>query len=284
MVEQFTSLSNVCKMIKSVNDVKSRRLVNCMEVKKVTSRDLEATYCCMSDLPPGHSWLEALPESRKWFKTNLGRHVEGYHLLDDDKVAGHVYYASSENALVPMELEPKVACIYCTEMRRDYMRKGYGKMMFDYVKADLKKQGFKGILVDATDFKEYMHYEHFQKQGFKVIKEHGPFKLMYFPLTKESVNVKLIDLNYTPSKDKVEVTLFKNFFCPVGPYMYNLIKKVSQDFGDKVKIVEREATLETVRKYGTTDPLINGKSKILGPASAEDVKKAIQEEINQFKH
>jgi predicted DsbA family dithiol-disulfide isomerase len=128
-----------------------------------------------------------------------------------------------------------------------------------------------------------MHHEHFLKQGFTVIKEHGPFKLMYFPLTKKSIDVKPLELNYTPSREKVEVTLFNNFFCPVGAYMYHLMKKVAQSFGDKVKLVEIEATLETVRRYGITDPLINGKIKIFGPASEEDVKKAIQEEINQFK-
>jgi len=255
-----------------------------MHVKKVTLGDLGATYCCMSKLPPGASWAEALPESRNWFKANLGKHVEGYHLLDGNRVVGHVYYTTSEKALLPFETEPKVAFIYCTEMLRDYMRKGYGKMLLDYVKDDLKKQGYKGILVDASDIKEYMYYEHFLKQGFKVIKEHAPFKLMYYPLTKDSVQVKLLELNYKPSKDKVEVTLFKNFFCPVGAYMYHLMKKAAKSFGDKVKVVEIEATLETVRKIGATDPLINGKIKILGPASEEDVKKAIQEEINQIAH
>jgi len=255
-----------------------------MRVKKVTLADLEVTYCCMSELPPGVSWAEALPESREWFKTNIGKHVEGYHLLDDNKVVGLIYYETSETALVPYEIEPKVACIYCTEMLHDYLHKGYGKMMFDYMKNDLKKQGFKGIIIPATDFKEWMHYELFLKQGFRVIKEHPPYKVMYFPLTKKSVAVKVLNLNYTPSRDKVEVTLFNNSFCPVGAYMYHLIKKVAQRFGDKVKIVEIEATLETLRRYGTTEPLINGKIKIFGPASEEDVKKAIQEEINQFKH
>lgn len=254
-----------------------------MQVRKVALKDVGGSYCCMSETPLGVSWAEHLPESRKWFKENLGKHVEGYHMLDDSKVVGHIYYASSENALVPFETEPKVAFIYCTEMLRDYMRKGYGKMMFDYAKNDLKKQGFKGILVDATDFQEYMHHSHFTKQGFKVIKEHGPFKLMYFPLSKEKVDVKVLELSYTPSKGKVEVTLFKNFFCPVSGYMHHLIKKVARSFGDKVKIVEIEPTLETVRKYGTTDPLINGKLKLLGPASEQDVKKAIQEEIDQLK-
>ena len=255
-----------------------------MRVRKVTLGDLEATYCCMSELPPGASWAESLPESREWFKTNLGKHVEGYHLLDGDKVVGHIYYETSEKALLPYEIEPRVACIYCTEMLHDYMHKGHGKMMFDYAKNDLKKQGFKGIIIPATDFKEWMHYELFLKQGFQVIKEHAPYKAMYFPLTKASVTVKVLDLNYTPSRDRVEVTLYNNFFCPVGAYMYHLIKKVAQSFGDKVKIVEIEATLETARRYGTTDPLINGKIKLFGPASEEDVKKAIREEVNQFKH
>jgi len=255
-----------------------------MKVKRVTLDDLDATYCCMSETPPGVSWAEAVPESRKWFKANLGKHVEGYHLLDGNRVVGHVYYATSEKVVLPIEAEPKVAFIYCTEMLRDYMRKGHGKIMFDFVKADLKKQGFEGILVDASDIKEYMYYEHFLKQGFKIIKEHPPFKLMYYPLAKDSVKVKLLKLNYKPSRDKVEVTLFKNFVCPVGAHMYHLMKKAAKSFSDKVKVVEIEATLETVRKYGATDPLINGKVKILGPASEDDVKKAIQEEINQFKH
>jgi N-acetylglutamate synthase-like GNAT family acetyltransferase len=255
-----------------------------MHVKKIALRDLEETYCCISETPPGATWAKSLPESREWLRKNLGKHVEGYHLLDDSKVVGHIYYAASEKALIPYELEPGVACIYCTEMLRDYSHKGYGRMMFDYTKKDLKKQGFKGIMVPATDFKEFRHDVLFQKQGFKVIKEHAPFKIMYFPLKKESINVKPISLDYKPSKDKVEVTLFNNFFCPVGAHMYHSVKKVAQGLGDKVKIVEIEATLETVRKYGTTDPLINGKIKMFGPASEAEVKKAIQEELDQFKH
>jgi len=62
------------------------------------------------------------------------------------------------------------------------------------------------------------------------------------------------------------------------------LKKVAQDFGDRVEIVEIETTPETVRRYGTADPLINGKIKLFGPVSKEDVKKTIQEEIEQFKH
>lgn len=254
-----------------------------MQVKKVTLNDVSGSYCCMSETPPGMSWADFLPDSRKWFKENLGKHVEGYHILDDGKVVSHIYYASSENVLVPYEIEPKVAFIYCTEMLQNYIHKGFGRMMFDYMKNDLKKRGFKGILVDATDFHEFMHFSLFVKQGFKVVFEHSPYKLMYFPLLKDKVKFKIFELNYKPSKDKVEVTLFKNFFCPVGVQMYHLIKKVARRFGDKIKIVEIEPTLDVVRKFGTAEPLVNGKIKFMGPASEENVRKAIQEEINQFK-
>ena len=253
-----------------------------MHVKKITANDLEKTYCCIKEMPPGATWANGLPESRTWLRKNLGKYVEGYHLLDDDEVVGHIYYASSEEALIPYEIEPGVACIYCSEMLRDYAHKGYGRMMFDCMKNDLKKQGFKGIMVPVTEIKEFMHYKQFEKQGFKTIMEHALFKIMYSPLTKQTIKVKPISLNYKPSKDKVEVTLFSNFFCPVGSHMYHLVKETAQSFGDKIKIVEIEPTLETIKKYGTTDPLINGKIKVFGPTSEADVKKAIQEEIDEF--
>ena len=254
-----------------------------MRVEKVTLDDLESSYCCMSETPPGVSWVSALPESKKWFRDNLGKHIEGYHILDGDKVVGHIYWEASEKALIPYKIEPKVAYIYCTEMLRDYQHKGHGKMMFDHMKDDLKKQGYKGILVDATSFKEFMHHELFAKQGFTVIKEHEPFKLMYCPLLKQKIEAEPMKPSYKPSEDKVEITLFNNFFCPVGAYMYGLVKKVAKGFGDKVKIVEIKITPETIKKYGTTEFLINGKIKLFGPASEKDVQKAIQEEIDQFK-
>jgi thiol-disulfide isomerase/thioredoxin len=221
-------------------------------------------------------------DSKIWFRANLGKHVEGYHLLDGDRVVGHVYWESSEKALISYRIEPKVAWIYCTELLREYMHKGCGKLMLNYMKQDLKKKGYKGIAVDATSIKEFMYFEPFQKLGFKTLKEHGFFKLMYSPLLQENIEAESLPLNYEPSKDKVEITLFDNFFCPVGVYMHGLIKKVAQTFGDKVKIVEIQATQETTRKYGTTDPLINGKIKIFGPATEKDIQKAIQEEIQQL--
>ncbi|UCC27290.1 MAG: GNAT family N-acetyltransferase [Candidatus Bathyarchaeota archaeon] len=247
-----------------------------MHVKKVGSDDVESPYCCITAESP---FAEGLPESRAWFKAGLGEHVEGYHLYDGDKVVGHIYYAVSPKALLPYEIESGVACIYCTYVLRGYLHKGYGRMMFDYMKNDLKSQSVKGILIPATEFREWMHYELFFKQGFQPIKEHSPYKVMYFPLAEKDIALEILDLNYSPSKNKVEVTLFKSSFCPVSPFMYNRIKKVAQSFGDKVKLVEMDGTLENMKRYGTLEPLINGKIKLYGPASEEGIMTAIEEEI-----
>lgn len=244
-------------------------------VKRVSSDDVESAYCCISEHT---SFGEGLPESKAWFKRNLGELVEGYHLLDEYKVVGHIYYASSEKALVSYKVEPRVACVYCTWLQDAYLRKGCGKMMFDYVKDDLVKR-VKGILVPATEFREWMYYELFLKQGFHIIKDHPPYKVMYFPLNQQEIDVRVLPVDYTPSKTEVEVTLFKTSFCPVSPLMYKRIKKVAQSFGGRVKIVEMDGTLENLRHYGTLEPLINGKIKLYGPASEEDIMKAIEEEI-----
>jgi N-acetylglutamate synthase-like GNAT family acetyltransferase len=153
-----------------------------LHVKKVDSGDLKSIYCC---IPAGSPFAGGLPESKEWFKTNLDEYVEGYHLLDGDKIVGHIYYALSEKALHPYEIESKVACIYCTYLLHDYLNKGLGRMMFDYMKRDLKNQSIKGLMVPATEFKEWMHYELFLKQDFQIIKENSPYKIMYFPSQKE---------------------------------------------------------------------------------------------------
>ncbi len=253
-----------------------------MLVKRVTRNDLEATYCCAEEFQPSYGWAECLPESREWFRANLGRSIEGYHLLDGERVVGMVYWARSEEAVLPYEVEPKVACVYCTELLQGYKRKGHGRMMLDYMKDDLKKRGFKGILVPATDLDVYMPYRDFLKQGFKIVEEHPPSKDMYFPLTKENITVKVFNLNYAPATDKVEVTLFRNFMCPVSVYMHHMLRRVAESFGDKVKIVELDATPETARRYGTVDPLVNGKMKFFGPISEKTAKNAIQEELDKF--
>lgn len=252
-----------------------------MKVEKLTLENVENAYACLHN-PSSQSafWQNFLPRSRPWLKQNLGEYVEGYHQINREKVVGHVYYAPSEKALIEYEIEPNIAFIYCVYLWKEHREKGLGRKMLDHFKEEMRKQGFKGIVAEASDFPRYMHYSHFQKQGFKMVLEHGPFKVIYFPLAQKEVKVKPRELKYKPKALGIEVTLFRNFFCPVSAGMHQKVREVATTFGDKVSIVEIDANKNALEKYGTANGiLINGKRKLIGPAPDEEIYRAIQEEI-----
>lgn len=252
-----------------------------MKVEKLTPENVENAYACLHHpSPQSIFWQNFLPLSRLWLKQNLGEYVEGYHLINREKVVGHVYYALSEKALIEYEIEPNIAFIYCVYLWKEHREKGLGRKMFEHFKEEMQRQGFKGILVEASDFPRYMHYSHFQKQGFKMVLEHRPFKVMYFPLAQKEVKVKPRELKYKPKTPGIEVTFFRNFFCPVSAGMHQKVRELAKTFGDKVTIVEIDSNKNALEKYGTANGiLINGKRKLIGPASDEEICKAIQEEI-----
>lgn len=254
-----------------------------LQVEKLTLQDVVKVHPCMRGLPSQFSeWKSFVSKSREWMRNNLGVHVEGYHLIDNkDEVIGHIYYAPSEKALVSLSMESNLAFIYCIYLKEKCRGKGHGKKFLSIFKEEMRKQGFKGIIVKATEFPQYMHYAHFERQGFKAIEQHGSLKIMYFPLTKDTVKVTMRKLNYKPLKEKVEITLFKNYLCPFMVNLHNKAKKVAATLGDKLEVVEVEATLENLEKYGVADGiLINGKRKLMGLSSSEEnIRAVIEEEI-----
>jgi GNAT superfamily N-acetyltransferase len=139
-----------------------------MRVEELSLENVENAYACLHNPSPQSAfWQNFLHTSRFWLKQNLGRYVEGYHLMDDEKVVGHIYYAPSEKALIEYEIEPNVAFIYCVYLWKEHRHKGLGRKMLEYFKKEMQKKGFKGILVEASDFPRYMHYSHFQNKASK---------------------------------------------------------------------------------------------------------------------
>jgi len=252
-----------------------------MKIEKLDLENVGNAYACLHNPPPQSAfWQNFLPQSRLWLKQNLGEYVDGYHLIDKETIVGHIYYVTSERALIEYEIEPNVAFIYCVYLWKEHRGRGVGRRFLNYFKEEMRKQGFKGILTEASDFPRYMHYSHFQKQGFKMVLEQEPFKLMYFPLAKRDVKIKPRKLKYKPKTVCVEVTLFRNFFCPVSAGVYHKVKEVAKSFGDKVTVVELEANKNTLERCGTANGiLVNGKRKFVGPASDEEIYEAIREEL-----
>lgn len=255
-----------------------------VKVKRVQSReDTEQAYPCATESPIPF-WADGVPLSREWFAENLGRAVEGFHLLDEDgKTIGHIYWAPSEQALVPYEIEGKVACVYCEWVQRCHRGKGGMHLLFHEFVTFLSSQGYKGILVRGTEIATYMHYRHFLKRGFQVIRRGDGGRLLYYPLSQTSVAIKpIVPRVFKEGRAEVEILVIGSHFCPVAASAALAIRRVAQSLGARVSVKEVPAGREAIMQYGVANGIfINGQEKLLGPVSESQVRKAIEEELKK---
>jgi GNAT superfamily N-acetyltransferase len=250
-------------------------------VKRLEKEDeaLEA-FCCMSEVPS--PWPEALKICRVWASQNLGRHIEAYHIQDQNGTSvGQLYYAPSEQALVPYQVEPGVAVMYCEWVQRRYQKRGLGRLLFRAFEADMRDQGYKGILVEGTDREEQMYYGHYLTRGFEIVHESGHRKLLYLPLNQSQIEARPLESRIRPRRGTpVEILVLSGYLCPFETSTQVLLLEVAREFGDRVIIQQEPLTLETLERYGVADGVfINGRRKLMGGVTEEAVRQAIIEEL-----
>ena len=257
-------------------------------VKRIEGEaDAQQAYCCMTEVPT--PWPEALCLCRGWIAQNLGRYVEGYHAQAAGQVIGHLYYAPSERALFPYEVEPGAAVMYCEWVQRRYQGQGVGRRLFDAFTSDLWAQSCKGILVEGTDLEGYMDYHHYLARGFAVVHESGHAtllrarhrKLLYLALNQPSVQARPLKPSLTPRRGiPVEILILSGYLCPLDVSTQILLLEVAREFGDRVVVRQESLTPETLKQYGVANGVfINGRQKLTGAATEEAIRQAIAEEI-----
>ena len=250
-------------------------------VERLRSADaIQEAFPCMDEVPT--PWPEALGMCRAWASRNLGRHLEGYHLRDaTGKVVGQLYYAASEQALVPYEIEPGVSVMYCEWIQRSYQKQGFGRRLFSTFVADMRGQGHKGILVEATDQEELMHERHYLARGFTLIHEAGHRKLLYLPLHQPQVQVRPLEPRIQPRRGvPVEILILTGYLCPFEASTQILLFEVAREFGNRVTVRQEPLSPETLQRYGVADGIfINGRQKLSGATTEEAIRQAIIEEL-----
>jgi GNAT superfamily N-acetyltransferase len=256
-------------------------MVDQFVVKRLRSgEEAQEAFCCMSEIPT--PWPEALRVCRVWASENLGRYVEGYHIQDSDGTAvGQLYYAPSERALVPYQIEPGVVVMYCEWIQRSHQRQGLGRQLFDTFEAEMREQSCKGILVEGTDSDAQMHYGYYVSRGFEIIHEAGHRKLLYLPLHQPRVEVRSLERRIQPRRGvPVEILILSGYLCPFETSTQVLVLDVAREFGDQVVVRQEALTPETLQRYGVADGIfINGRQKLSGGVSEEVIRQAILEEL-----
>ena len=163
------------------------------------SEDAQKAYCCMTEVPT--PWPQSLCQCRDWVTQYLGKHVEGYHLqLATGEVVGHLYYAPSERALFPYEVEPGAGVLYCEWIQQRHQGQGLGKRLFGTFVDDMRQAGTKGVLVECTDVEGQMHFESYLARGFKLAHDAGHRKLLYLPLTRPQISARPLERHIRPRR------------------------------------------------------------------------------------
>ncbi len=244
------------------------------------TEDTQKAYCCMMEVPT--PWPQALCQCRDWITDNLGRHVEGYHLeLESGEVVGHLYYALSEQALFPYEVEAGFAVLYCDWVQTRYQGKGLGKRLFDIFISDMREEEIKGVLVEGTDSEGQMHFEHYMKRGFKQIYTRDRSVLMYLPISEDEVEARPMMGRIHPRKGvPVDIQIINGYMCPYDVSTQIVLRQVAGEFGDQVVVKDTWLTPETLREFGVAKGIfINGRQKLSGAETEEAIRQAILEEI-----
>ena len=250
-------------------------------VQRVQSAaEAQRAFCCMAEAPT--PWPAALNVCRTWVSDNLGRYVEGFHLQDERGVAvGQLYYAPAERALIPYDIEPGAAVLYCEWVQRRRQKQGLGRKLFAAFEADARAQGSKGILVEATDREDQMHYRHYLVRGFHIIHDGGSRKLLYLPLSQPQVSVRPLTPTIRPRRGApVEVLVLAGYLCPFETAAQMAVLDVAREFGARVNLREEALSPETLRRYGVAYGIfINGRPKLSGATTEEAIRQAIAEEL-----
>ncbi|MFH1568977.1 MAG: GNAT family N-acetyltransferase [Gemmatimonadota bacterium] len=245
-----------------------------------SAADAEQAYCCMADVPT--PWPQSLCLCREWVARNLGTHLEGYHVrLAGGEVVGHLYYALSERALFSYEVETGVGVLYCEWIQRRHQGKGLGTRLFSTFLDEMRRANAKGIVVECADGESQMSSRHYLRRGFGEICQTGHRRLLYLPLARPRVEVRPRQLQIRPRRGvPVEILILNGCMCPYDVSSQVLVREVAREFGDQVIVLEPPVTGETLREYGTVQGLfINGRAKLTGAESEEQVRQAIQEEL-----
>jgi GNAT superfamily N-acetyltransferase len=234
----------------------------------------------MTEVPT--PWPDALCQCRDWVTENLGRYVEGYHLqLSGGEVIGHLYYAPSERALFPYEVETGVSILYCDWVQKRYQGMGLGIRIYEAFLEDMRKAGMKGILVEAKDSDGQMNFRHYQKRGFEVIQEVENRYLLYYPLSQKKVDVSPLPSTILPRRGRpVEILILNGYMCPYEVSTLLLLRSVVQEYAEDVILRDVWLTPETLQQYGVAKGIfINGQQKLSGGESEGAIRQAIVDEF-----
>lgn len=245
-----------------------------MKLIDITPENEKLYFCCLEE------WSEDMKDAgdgkQKWYEYMKDKGLKVKFALDDNNViGGMIQYVPVEHSMVNGENLYVVLCIWVhghKQGRGDYRKRGMGKALLQAAEDDARLLGANGLVTWGLIIPVFMQASWFKRQGYKVVDKAGIMRLMWKPFNENAIPPKFMKPRKLPEKgkEKVNVTIFSNGWCPNFNIAYERAIRASGEFPGKTSLQAYNTTDKAIiEEWGITDGLfIDGKEINTGPAPA----------------
>jgi N-acetylglutamate synthase-like GNAT family acetyltransferase len=261
-----------------------------MEITDITSENEELYYCCLEE------WSDEMKEAgeykQKWYEYMKDKGIKVKFALDENNViGGMIQYVPIEHSMFEGENLYVVLCIWVhghKQGRGDYRKRGMGTALLKAAEEDCRQLGTNGLVTWGLLIPVFMRASWFKRHGYTVVDKNGFMRLLWKPFNDNAVPPRFMKPKKLPEKglDKVNLTLFRNGWCPAMNVACERAIRASGEFQGKINIQEYDSkNREIVKEWGIPEGLyIDGKEVRTGPPlSYEKIRNKIARRAGKIK-
>jgi N-acetylglutamate synthase-like GNAT family acetyltransferase len=261
-----------------------------MKITDISPKNEQHYFCCLEEY--SDDIKDAGDYKEKWYRYMKDKGVRVKFAEDDNGIiGGMIQYVPIEYSMFKGKDLYVVLCIWVHGHKRgrgDYRKRGMGTALLKAAEEDSRALGAKGLVTWGLVIPVFMQASWFKRKGYKVVEKNGMMRLLWKPFTEAAVPPEFIKLRKMPEKgkDKVNVTVFRNGWCPVGTIAYERVLRASREFEGKVEITEFQTiNREIVDEWGIVDGLfIDGREVRTGPPpSYMKIKRKVEKRVKKLK-
>ncbi len=259
-----------------------------MKITDISPENEKHFFCCLEE------WSEEMKEAgdakQRWYEYMKDKGVRVKFALDENGViGGMIQYVPIEYSGFEGENLYVVLCIWVhghKEGRGNYRKRGMGTALIKAAEADCQQLGANGLVTWGLIIPAFMRASWFKRKGYKVAAKSGIMRLLWKPFNEEATPPGFMKPGKKPGKgtDKVNITLFRNGWCPAQNIAFERAIRASESFQNKVDLQKFDTKDQTiVQEWGILNALfIDGKEVRTGPPpSFEKIKKKIARRVKK---
>lgn len=261
-----------------------------MKITDISPETEQQYFCCLEE------WSDDIKEAgnhkQRWYERMKDKGVRVKFAVDDNGViGGMIQYLPIEHSVFDGRDLYSILCIWVhghKQGRGDYRHRGMGPALLKAAEEDCKNIGAKGMTAWGLGIPVWMRASWFKGKGYRVVDREGINRLLWKPFTEDAVPPKFIRSRKLPGKGEsaVNITIFRNGWCPVMNLTSERALRAAREFGDKVNITEYD-TLDkkVVEEWGINDGLFIDSREIQPgpPPSYEKIRKKVEKRVKRLK-